>query len=727
MKCTLEEIGITTDAEFKVAALHHFDRPPTRPTCGPHDEWHWLVQRINATLHARFKESAAAGQLTHVILGVWPLAELTDGQTLQTVDGQTLTVVLLDNGRLQFCTADGAVLVVSAEVCADDGVAYVIDAVHAARTPVVGRHRTKQKKDTLARTLEASPDLPDSAKSAVAIKLAAQSDPATRFTVLAPSHSALRTMPAGMMDALVAQSPAAAVMQVKQLSRWQVLTAFQLMQKPGLIASWDVGMGKTLLAVLAALLLICEGLVERAVFVVPKSVKRNFEDTLEEVGAADLLREMDPEAKLQTYMHVCTIDEIAIAYPDLMSPNMAEREAERLRAKDRFGAALVVVDEAHSVARTLPKSNSTDGCHKGCQTAMMMMLSRLAARRLLMTATPVPNSPADLLTLAVIAQGGSRIVKTKELATCVQVPGVKTPLLDEKERTKRLQAIFGDTITFLRRAPEPSEQRAWSFVKPASSKAKTPSASAYVNSQHMDMSEFPSVEHKDMTICMTPEEAAEYRAGIAEMQAKASARAAEQGSGRFAVDAFHHQKRGQSNLTGGKKAQAVRQAIQATQDHRFLVYSNFKEWGCELVQQEFDKHDITYVIITGQTSKEDRDKAVYALNSGKVQGIILSPAGGEGLDLKGIRHVFILDPAWNTATFNQSVGRAVRRGSHNEYALADRTVTVHRLSVTFPEGDGERTGDDVVQSIRDDKMPLISSFLRRLLEACDPLRTDEDD
>jgi len=729
-RCTLGEIGIAFNVKFE-----NFERQHTKPICEPHNEWHRVARHVNATLHANFKDAAAAGQLTHVISGCFTIDKLKSGQTLETIDGQKLTVALPGKGSVQFFTAEGVVLEASANMHASDGVAYIFGSAHkTGALDIDVKNCTSMKAaGTLAQALEDSKDLSDSAKSAVATKLAAvQSD--CKCTVLVPSRVALTMLDAHLLDQLVAQSPAAGL-QPKQLSRWQVLTAFQLIQKPGLIAAWDVGMGKTLLAVFSALLLIFEGLVERAVFVVPKSVKRNFEDALQEVGTERLLRAMEGQARsaadslTNEYMHVCTIHEIMSNYPNMMSLDGEAREADRLRAKELFGGAFLVIDEAHNL-RTLPKSNISDGCHTGVRTAVMMRLSQLAERRLLMTATPVPNKPKDLLTLAVIAQGGNQILSERELAACVQVSDHLSHYLlpSLAERAKRLQTIFGDTISFLRRAPEVTERRAiGSLSKPVSSKAKIPSASAFVNSRHVNMSEFPTVNYEDIVIRMTKEEAKEYRRGIAKMQAEASAKAAERGSDRFANDAFHHQKRGQSNLTGGKKVQAIREAIQANPKRRFMVYSNFKEWGCDLVKREFDNHGITYRIITGQTSKDDRNRAVNDVNHGRVDGIILSPAGGEGLDLKGIRLVFVVDDAWNTSVLTQSVGRAVRRGSHNEYQPADQTVTVHRTKVIFPEGDSEQTGDDVVESIRDAKETHIAPFVRRLLEACDPLRTDDDD
>ena len=59
--------------------------------------------------------------------------------------------------------------------------------------------------------------------------------------------------------------------------------------------------------------------------------------------------------------------------------------------------------------------------------------------------------------------------------------------------------------------------------------------------------------------------------------------------------------------------------------------------------------------------------------------LFISKAGGEGLDLKGVRHVIIMEPAWNQATEEQVIGRAIRYKSHEHLDAKDRVVNVYHL------------------------------------------------
>lgn len=82
--------------------------------------------------------------------------------------------------------------------------------------------------------------------------------------------------------------------------------------------------------------------------------------------------------------------------------------------------------------------------------------------------------------------------------------------------------------------------------------------------------------------------------------------------------------------------------------------------------------------ITGNVSKEKREKARTEFNAlRKNVVLIISPAAKEGVDLKGVGHVFFIDGVWNPAEFEQIMGRAVRSGSHALYPGVE--VQVHIL------------------------------------------------
>jgi hypothetical protein len=88
---------------------------------------------------------------------------------------------------------------------------------------------------------------------------------------------------------------------------------------------------------------------------------------------------------------------------------------------------------------------------------------------------------------------------------------------------------------------------------------------------------------------------------------------------------------------------------------------------------------------------------VEAGYTGNVDGSLcrafcITAAGAEGLSLKNVRRVHIMEPFWNHVRTDQVKGRAVRICSHIDLDLADRNVEVYTYCSVFDDG---VTGDAV--------------------------------
>jgi len=72
----------------------------------------------------------------------------------------------------------------------------------------------------------------------------------------------------------------------------------------------------------------------------------------------------------------------------------------------------------------------------------------------------------------------------------------------------------------------------------------------------------------------------------------------------------------------------------------------------------------------------------------------ITSAGAEGLSLKCVRAVHIMEPYWNDVRLKQVKGRAIRIGSHLELPEADRDVTIYTYLTSFSqEAQVEKAGD----------------------------------
>ncbi len=114
-----------------------------------------------------------------------------------------------------------------------------------------------------------------------------------------------------------------------------------------------------------------------------------------------------------------------------------------------------------------------------------------------------------------------------------------------------------------------------------------------------------------------------------------------------------------------------------------LVYSTFIEYGLNSFinylklnnytdyLEDSDNNSLHYALFSGQQSMEEREKIVKLCNSEEnkngslISILLISKSGAEGLDLKNIRSVHILEPYWNYSLIEQIIARAVRYKSHD--------------------------------------------------------------
>ncbi len=130
-----------------------------------------------------------------------------------------------------------------------------------------------------------------------------------------------------------------------------------------------------------------------------------------------------------------------------------------------------------------------------------------------------------------------------------------------------------------------------------------------------------------------------------------------------------------------------------------LVFTNWLESGVEILEKEFEKNDITYMVISGEVLASTRLGIVEKFNNKKVQVLLITLAGSEGLDLKEVRNVIILDPVWNGSVMEQIIGRAVRYKSHIKLPVPERRVDVYNLILKAPLYSETPSGDQILYDI----------------------------
>jgi hypothetical protein len=168
-----------------------------------------------------------------------------------------------------------------------------------------------------------------------------------------------------------------------------------------------------------------------------------------------------------------------------------------------------------------------------------------------------------------------------------------------------------------------------------------------------------------------------------------------------------------------------------------LVYSNYINGGLvpmalaleEMGIQRYNgslletsaKKTGSYIMITGNpryTPPELNDLIAIAtsranMNGDKIKVILINIAGTEGIDLKYIRQVHIMDPWYNISRIEQIIGRAVRTYSHHDLPFNSRNVEIYLYGTILPDTDIEAV-DVSMYRHAEDKAKKIGKVTRLL-------------
>ena len=103
-------------------------------------------------------------------------------------------------------------------------------------------------------------------------------------------------------------------------------------------------------------------------------------------------------------------------------------------------------------------------------------------------------------------------------------------------------------------------------------------------------------------------------------------------------------------------------------------------------------------------------------NGEKIKVILISKAGSEGIDLKYIRQVHILEPWYNMNRTEQIIGRAVRNFSHKDLPFEKRNVEIFMYGTILGKENKEEAADLYVYRISEYKAIQIGKITRILKE-----------
>lgn len=158
-----------------------------------------------------------------------------------------------------------------------------------------------------------------------------------------------------------------------------------------------------------------------------------------------------------------------------------------------------------------------------------------------------------------------------------------------------------------------------------------------------------------------------------------------------------------------------------THDSPALIYSNFKNAGVVKLEKMLSNEGFKCKVFSGEETQKNKKKIVEEYNNGKLNVLLITASGAEGIDLKKTQIVIILEPHWNYSRIKQAIGRAIRYKSHTNINENKRHVNVyHLLSIYKPQPyvlypDKFRISSDVyLNKLTTKKQILIDKFLNIL-------------
>jgi superfamily II DNA or RNA helicase len=141
------------------------------------------------------------------------------------------------------------------------------------------------------------------------------------------------------------------------------------------------------------------------------------------------------------------------------------------------------------------------------------------------------------------------------------------------------------------------------------------------------------------------------------------------------------------NVAGGEYfSRKIEVSIPIIRRGKCVIYTNWLQYGVVPITSVLKDENISYRVFSGSVNKKDREKIITDFNNNQFDTLIITKAGGEGLDLKGVRSIIVMEPPWNDAGLQQVVGRAIRYKSHAHLPPRERKVDVYFMKLTHPDG-----------------------------------------
>lgn len=154
------------------------------------------------------------------------------------------------------------------------------------------------------------------------------------------------------------------------------------------------------------------------------------------------------------------------------------------------------------------------------------------------------------------------------------------------------------------------------------------------------------------------------------------------------------------------------------EEKKTIIFTEFKEMAKILNRELKEYHPLLF---TGDTSQEERDEVKKLFNSeNKHQILVMSPAGGVGLNLQRSNYVIHYDIPWSLERVEQREGRAHRIGQKNKLTvfklIVKDTIDEYILKVLYKK---QKLSDELLVNEKKKefkKVKMTKKDIRKILD-----------
>jgi len=149
-------------------------------------------------------------------------------------------------------------------------------------------------------------------------------------------------------------------------------------------------------------------------------------------------------------------------------------------------------------------------------------------------------------------------------------------------------------------------------------------------------------------------------------------------------------------------------------EEKAIIFSEFKEMT-KIIHSNLSSYNS--LLYTGDTSKEEREEIVKKFNNDeKYKILVMSPAGGFGLNLQRANYIIHYDLPWSLAKVEQREGRAHRIGQKNKLTIfklvVKNTIDEYIIKVLHKK---QKISDDLLEKKKIKRIKLTKDDIKNIL------------